>query len=864
MARSYRLRSADRGGDPSAPSGGGPAPPAPWLLYLGVALVVALVVVTYLALRQEWRQRIGQSRGQAIYELVQDTVPSRPTETPGVSAWLHLELKRYHDHIPDPAKARLYAEIVDWHDENSLPPFLADLRADLAAPAPPAPPTDAPEAMPAVELDHGTPGGGGDGGAAATLQFRVQSYLELHGRPLVLTRRRAIDSGEAAIAANRFVFAAAHHLLAADAAFRATLARRPLPAVPGNEGPRVVRLYAVSEDGTLLSDPIAPASADARQQRDAALGEGREFRKLPELPNFVPNEFIFRFDFTSPGWQSRAYYSGLYLDLGGQGVVATLLVPVRDAETGWAAVVCADLVFAIDWQDFAAHIEPPMVAEVVHLDTPAREPWRPWAAMASHTQPGVPVALRSAVTGLASGEERTGRTVNPFYLYHGSVESQGAVAALQVASTTWLVTLFPSTPSRFALLPAVLLGLLLAVLLVSFEASRRRTERAQRKAEREFEEKQNLLNTMQVPLMVVDPNTDELVFSNRAAASLGIVPGTRALDLVVDEPRAREHYARMQVADPLTRRAYGVPLRVRGEDGQPETRYAIIRSVAVTAPIEVLHADQRHRLGVLFMLEPEADLALWAADREESMRSDERRKLAGLLAHGVDSLARVLAHLLEETPEPGRAADLDLARWLAAYLERRVLATAWLLEHWAAIPPLPPDSSIEAAQAEATVATFREIFARVRDDARLRSRLHWDNGVLAERPAQGNEVLRAAIDWPEEYWFAAPLRGGFGFFLGEVLINAVRHGRPGSVPAMTITLDPVRRELLFEVANEVPRRASSDAGARGQESYGGRRILERLAELCEWQDLRFTRDDGTFRVTWRVPVSHRGDPRAAD
>jgi hypothetical protein len=214
----------------------------------------------------------------------------------------------------------------------------------------------------------------------------------------------------------------------------------------------------------------------------------------------------------------------------------------------------------------------------------------------------------------------------------------------------------------------------------------------------------------------------------------------------------------------------------------------------------------------------------------------------------------------------------QFVRWLAAYLERRVLATAWLLEHWDAEPPLPPDCSIEAAQARATVESFREIFARVREDARLRSRLHWDNGMLAAPPPDGGEVLRARIDWPDDYWFAAPLRGGFGFFLGEVLINAVRHGRPGSVPALDVTLDPVRHELLFAVANELPPGAPPPAagrdsgrdGGRDAGSYGGRRILERLARLCDWQDLRFERGGDTFRVSWRVPVSERGDPRAAD
>jgi hypothetical protein len=873
MARSYRLRGR-RG-----PAAAG-APPAtrcrgrsgPRLLYLGVLLAAALAAVTLLSARGEWQRRAGESRGRTIFELVQDTVPSRPTETPGVSAWLHLELKQYRRHIADPVKARLYGEVADWHDDSSLPPFLSELRAALTA-SPPRPAlerAEAPRPLPAEAL--GGPAAGTGGGAPELpLQWRVQRYVELQGRWFAVTRRRAADPpdlGDLAAPPNRFLFYATHHLLAAADALRAGLARHPLPAVPGERPPSVVRIYAVAADGTLVSAPFPAGPRSVESRREAALGEGREFRKLPELPSFVPNEFVFRFDFAAP--QPRAYYSGLYLDLGGQGVVATLLAPVRDPATGYQGVVCADLAFAVDWADFAAHIEPPMVAEVVQLGGPAREPWRPWAAMAAHGRPGGSRELRSAVAALAAGEARTGRATSPFYLYHGTVEGRGAVAALQVAATTWLVTLFPAARSSFALLPAVSLGLLVALLLAGFEASRRQTERAQWKAERELQEKQNLLNTMQVPLMVVDPNTDEVVYGNQAAASLGITAGTNARDLVADAPRAREHYARMQVADPGSRRAYGVPLRLRGESGAPETRYAIVRSVTVTAPIEALHADQRHRLGVLFLLEPEADLALWRDDLLAGAQADERRKLAGLLAHGVDSLARVLAHCLQEAGGAEAAADggpglagPGFARWLAAYLERRVLATAWLLEHWDAEPPLPPDCSIEAAQARATVESFEEIFARVRGDARLRSRLHWDNGVLAAWPPDGHQVLRARIDWPDDYWFAAPLRGGFGFFLGEVLINAIRHGRPGSVPAIAIALDPVRRELLFEVANDLSHGAPPPAGREG-ESYGGRRILERLARLCDWRDLRFDRGPTTFKVSWRVPVSERGDPRVAD
>jgi PAS domain-containing protein len=813
------------------------------LLYLGVFLFAVLVGLAALSIRQEWQQRIGESRSDAIFQLVQGKTPARPTETPGATAWLNLELRRYREKIADPGKARLYGEVAEWQDTRSVPPFFAPLRELLAAPLVPAPPRETPALHPPGDL--GEP-------PEPPQTLRVQSFVALRDRWFAVTRRRALDSADPAAPSNRFLAATAPHLLALSGALSRVLAAHPLPALPGSQPPRVVRLYALSEDGTLLSLPL-PGS------RQAAVQEGRGFRASPERPTFVSNEFYFRFDFADPAAQT--FYSGLYLDLGGQGLVATITVPLAETGSGARGLVGADLSFDIDWERFARRIEPPMLAGVARTALPPTG--HPWDQLKKSLPKAAPPALRRALATLAAqrtAEEPAAESV-PSVL-HGVVAGEGAVAAFQVAASTWLVVLFPKTQSHLPWVPVLLSLAMLVALLWGFELNRRRAERAQGKAEQAFREKQNLLNTMQVPLVVVDPNTDEVVYGNPAAGRLGVRAGSRIGDLVSPDPKARAHYEHMQVAKPEPRRAYGLPVRVVGEDGAAEERYAIVRSVAVTAPIEALHADERHRLGILFLLEPEADLALLTAALADETRQDERQKLAGLLSHGVDTLIRVLAHTLRA----GNATAVQIAPWLADYVDRRLRTTAWLLDHWNAEPPLPPDSSVEGHQARATVERLGAVFALAAADAELRTRLRWDNGVLSARSPGAAPVLATEIDWPEDFWFAVPVRGGFGFFLGEVLINAIRHGRPGSTPALRVSLDRVRRELCFEVENELRTDPAGHAepAAEGGETYGGQSILRRLAGLFEWRELSFTRRGGSYQVSWRVPASERGDPRRAD
>ena len=77
-----------------------------------------------------------------------------------------------------------------------------------------------------------------------------------------------------------------------------------------------------------------------------------------------------------------------------------------------------------------------------------------------------------------------------------------------------------------------------------------------------------------------------------------------------------------------TRRAYGVPIRVESEDGGSSDQFALVRSVAVTAPIEALDADGRHRSQSYFSWIPNGICAC-GQGVERGAHADERRQLAG-------------------------------------------------------------------------------------------------------------------------------------------------------------------------------------------------------------------------------------------
>lgn len=800
-----------------------------------MALFVALAAFTARAIWIAWHERSGEARAAALFDLVGQRMPPRPTEAPGAMAWLQRELERYARHL-DENRAKLYRQFATASD--GVPPPLEGLHDAIRGA------TIDPGAVDRVRWV-------GETAPVNSASLRSQRLIAFDGRLFAVTRRRALEEPAAPSngASDSIVRWAAVLLRGAGERVDRVLDARRLPSVPGNQPPYPVRLYVVAEDGSLISAPsgLGDIHRPDNNLHGAAERELALLSARPGLPTFAPEEFFFRSRSRDGpgGTQASGAYSGFYLDLGGRGLVSTITQPMV-ARDGQHAVVALDLGFEIDWQRFAASVDPPITGAAIHVNDGAAASWQVFdAALPAGSSP----ALRAATSALASRDQPTGDQTSP--LRHGLVDDVGALAAFQVSESTWLLMLFPQTAPAFPVAAVVALAGLLALLLVGFELNRRRAEGERQKSQQALAEKQNLLNTMQVPLVVVDPNTDVIVSSNRAAETIGIHAGSRFAELVWPEDRARAHYQRMQAAGPQPRRAYGVPVAVKDERGEIHQRYAIVRSVAVTAPIEALAADERHRLGVLFVLEPDADLALLAEDLERDAHRDERRRLAGLLSHGVATLARVLEHCLGR-PDPDPETR-DLTKWLAEYLERRLTVASWLLDHWDASPPLDRDSVVDAEQGRVTIERFEAIFRRVRDDRELRARLHWDNGTLAAWSPDGR-VIETHVDWPESFEIVCPVRGGFGLFLSEVLANAVRHGRPGTVPVVTVRGDRVRKEIAFRVENES---SSSNPEPRG-EAYGGLAILKRLGALFEWRDMRFASTDGTFVAEWRAAATERG------
>lgn len=790
-----------------------------------VVLVLALVVVAGGAwwTHRSFEAQLDDGRAQTLARLLATSHAPRMVEAPGVEAWL-LDL--------------LLGAGIDeplLRPSHEPPPSMDEVGTRLHLPAPP-PPQSAPPLFDPPREPH-------DDRARGSI--RVTKHLRLGGETLVVNRRRNLFESESR--AEPDLERAAAHLLAIAETWGETTDATAL-------APRLIRLYAIMEDGSFLSlpGPSPGRSGEPGTDVDALQEETRQSRRRPWAPSLVSDAVFLEFDFDQP-LSEQTHYSGVYADVGGSGFVATVSVPMRYPGGRNQLVLAADVAVDIDLSRLEQTDGPYLriVTEPVATEPQTRSPWwQPWSTLAKSLRPDAPEALRREVQvqALREGRESAWAPQSPV-VHHRLEDGRGALFAVQVSRDRWLVGWAMQTPAPVPWGPMLVIPGLLVALLVW-------AERRWARSELERDAAHAALDLLEVPLVVVDPNDDMVVQANEAARTLGLRPGHPFGDRV--GPDARSHYRNEQVAGGGRRRAYGV--RMLGDDGT--SRFALVRSVSLREPLPGLGAAANHRLGLVCVVEDETELAPVLDEHRATARQDERNRLAALLDHGADTLARVLAGQLAGARSDD---DLTLCRWLAEYLLRRLQVSQWVLGHWGGAPRRDADRILGPEHLRGALEQYERVFAVVRGDPRLRARLHWNNGVLAPPLHQEHDdprgVVEAWIDWPESYRLTVPADGLFGFLLGELLVNAIKHGAPGTAVELEAEVDRGRRELTVRLSNSVQDPSSPE---RPDKAYGGRAIIQELARLCGWSLTQRLEGDDTFRALLTCSLTQQRDPSEID
>jgi two-component sensor histidine kinase len=89
--------------------------------------------------------------------------------------------------------------------------------------------------------------------------------------------------------------------------------------------------------------------------------------------------------------------------------------------------------------------------------------------------------------------------------------------------------------------------------------------------------------------------------------------------------------------------------------------------------------------------------------------------------------------------------------------------------------------------------------------------------------------------------------------VNELVANAVRHGKPGTAPTITIVCDRVRGELTCTVTNTLAGPAALDRA----DAYSGIAIVKAMARLFDWRDLEWRVEAGALTVQWSMAVGTR-------
>lgn len=803
---------------------------------------ILLFAISVYSVYAAWQSGIEQSRLETTAKLLAVRTSPRVSETPGINAWVVSTLLEPQTNSRDGYDG--LNQFLVPGNSVSMPEDFSFLVESLRS----GKPID--EDLNQVELDAFQ-----QASEPNRLQFRGIRVFESDGKYVIETARQELNPADFA----------AKLLLGVREDLGLFMTEPVTGGIPKLNFGRIARIYMVDESFAFTSLPTGSKDEDLMQE--VVRSEISELSKNPRSPTFATNEFFFRFEFDQP-LESQANYSGVYLDQGGLGLVATISVPrVVD---GKRCVLAIDIVFNVEWEKIIEGHSPILSGGVVYIDKPNEPFWAPWnsfkAVMSKQNW-----ELRSAVNQLAKFESINASSVDRKSVYHASAVNGQDVVAIQVSRSSWILLLVKKSVRAFPWWTIGFSGIFFAFLIGRIEFARRRAIALQRDASRELDEKQNLLNTMQVPLMVVDPNTDQIVYCNDAASKIGMRPKmTFAGDILSASDAAQSRYRDMQVFSEESRRAYGVPIRVREQRNGTlceQERYAIVRSVGVTAPIRALNADQRHRLGILFVVNEEFDLKILMNEFREQISTSEKRLLSGLMNHGIDTLCRVLSEHLSQMKqsekESNSGTEFEFVDWLAKYLSQRISVVAWILENWGMQPQTHEQRILTKDSVENTVYKFRSLFELAASDRTIREQLHWNNGTLSgnDALADRNAMIEMNLEWSDEFVFQIPIDGSFGFFIGEALVNGVRHGSPGSTLRLSVDHDATRGELFFKLTNDVGENNTSEFAPKGtnpdgnitvDKPYGGFEIMKEIARFSGWSEPKLTIKNGKAELTWSI------------
>jgi hypothetical protein len=809
-----------------------------------VALALLLIVGSGLWTHGQWQRQLDSGRAQMLAELLSTKITPRVIENPGVEAWRMSLLRVAAEQLPAGERDTLLELLPPTERQHQLPASMVAVGERLHSAAPPL------GSRGPITVQH-VPEPPAPAGADPVEALRVVEHVRIDGATLVLTHRRGLFAEQAELPEDlRHV---AVHLTTLAEGW--TEDPPPMPIESGElllGPPRLTRLYAFVEDGSLMSIafPHEGERSDPAARTRALEDETAAVRQRPGDLTLTSSSHFTRFDYGDPlGEQTD--FTGIYADVGGSGFVATVAVPIEYGDESLKVILSADLTIDIDLERLAAAADPSLqVALTGELPEIATPEWQPWTTLHDALPPGVPEQLRKDVWLRKKAEQSSGTWDPKGPVVHGHGE-QGVLFAQQVNRRRWLVGRIEATPpnlpwASLLLVPGLLLGLLLwsgrRELAVTHERDAAREQLGQRLG---------VLDLLELPLIVVDPNDDMIISGNAIALErLHITPGRSVHEqLIANDERSQSHYHEHQLVVGGRRRSYGVYLR-DPDDPERRGRYVLVRSISLGAAQPGLGAAANHRIGLVCEIDDVADLALLLEERVAATRQDERNKLAAIFEHGADTLARVLeTSVSDATTDEQR----EFCRWLAEYLLGRLHVTQWVLEHWGGPARHDVVCILGPEHLHAGLAQYQRIFALVAATPKLRAQLHWDNGSLSMALPDRESPVRAWIDWPESYRLTAPADGVFGYVIGEILINAVKHGAPGLPIELEADIDRARRELSVRVRNEV--HPGGDHGnSREDKAYGGLAIITEITRLCGWK-LSTARGGDRFELSLSCPVT---------